>query len=113
MSGSAARVGCSRRRATGVPEEWPSRADARAGAAQNPAYRPADAITRGVRRNTVGRPANFAVRKWRGPAIGSPSGALPQIRFENLADGMSFDEILDAYPNLERDDAVTAIEMAC
>src|SRR6266567_3987417 len=26
MSGSAARVGCSRRRATGDPEEWPSRA---------------------------------------------------------------------------------------
>jgi hypothetical protein len=26
MSGSAARVGCSRRRATGGPEEWPSRA---------------------------------------------------------------------------------------
>ena len=59
MSGSAARVGCSKRRATGVPEEWPSRA--RHGlscALQNPAYRPAGVI-RGARRETAGRPTNF------------------------------------------------------
>jgi uncharacterized protein (DUF433 family) len=36
-----------------------------------------------------------------------------EVLFENLADGMSLDEILDAYPNLKRDDAVAAIEMAC
>jgi uncharacterized protein (DUF433 family) len=36
-----------------------------------------------------------------------------EILFENLADGMSLDEILDAYPNLKRDDAVAAIEIAC
>jgi uncharacterized protein (DUF433 family) len=36
-----------------------------------------------------------------------------EILFENLADGMSLDEILDAYPALNREDAVTAIEMAC
>jgi uncharacterized protein (DUF433 family) len=35
-----------------------------------------------------------------------------EVLFENLADGMSLDEILDAYPNLKRDDAVAAIEMA-
>ena len=34
------------------------------------------------------------------------------ILFDNLADGMSLDEILDAYPTLNRDDAVAAIEMA-
>jgi uncharacterized protein (DUF433 family) len=36
-----------------------------------------------------------------------------EILFENLADGMSLDEILDAYPSLKRDDAVAAIEIAC
>ena len=36
-----------------------------------------------------------------------------EVLFENLADGMSLDEILDAYPALNRKDAVTAIEMAC
>jgi uncharacterized protein (DUF433 family) len=36
-----------------------------------------------------------------------------EILFDNLADGMSFDEILDAYPTLNRDDAVAAIELAC
>jgi uncharacterized protein (DUF433 family) len=36
-----------------------------------------------------------------------------EILFENLADGMSLDEILDAYPNIKRDDAVAAIEIAC
>jgi len=33
------------------------------------------------------------------------------ILFDNLADGMSLDEILDAYPTLNRDDAVAAIEL--
>ena len=41
-SGSAVRVGCSKRRATGVPEEWPSRVRLAPQAIQNPAYRPAD-----------------------------------------------------------------------
>lgn len=36
-----------------------------------------------------------------------------EVLFENLADGLSLDEILDAYPNLKREDAVAAIEMAC
>jgi uncharacterized protein (DUF433 family) len=36
-----------------------------------------------------------------------------EVLFENLADGMSLDEILDAYPALNREDAVAAIEMAC
>jgi len=36
-----------------------------------------------------------------------------EVLFDNLADGMSLDEILDAYPTLNRDDAVAAIEMAC
>ena len=36
-----------------------------------------------------------------------------EVLFDNLADGMSLDEILDAYPTLKRDDAVSAIEMAC
>ena len=36
-----------------------------------------------------------------------------EVLFENLADGLSLDEILDAYPNLKREDAITAIEMAC
>jgi uncharacterized protein (DUF433 family) len=33
-----------------------------------------------------------------------------EVLFDNLADGMSLDEILDAYPRLNRDDAVAAIE---
>ena len=36
-----------------------------------------------------------------------------EVLFENLADGLSLDEILDAYPGLNREDAITAIEMAC
>jgi uncharacterized protein (DUF433 family) len=36
-----------------------------------------------------------------------------EVLFENLADGLSLDEILDAYPTLKREDAVAAIEMAC
>jgi uncharacterized protein (DUF433 family) len=35
-----------------------------------------------------------------------------EVLFENLADGMSLDEILDAYPGLKRADAVAAIELA-
>src|ERR1700730_2214303 len=43
----AVRVGCSRQRASVVPEEWPSRIACRkaGGALQNPAYRPADGFT--------------------------------------------------------------------
>jgi len=33
-----------------------------------------------------------------------------EVLFDNLADGMSLDEILDAYPTLKRHDAVAAIE---
>ncbi len=33
------------------------------------------------------------------------------VLFDNLADGMSLDDILDAYPGLSRDDAVAAIEL--
>jgi uncharacterized protein (DUF433 family) len=36
-----------------------------------------------------------------------------EVLFENLADGLSLDEILDAYPTLSREDAVAAIELAC
>jgi uncharacterized protein (DUF433 family) len=35
-----------------------------------------------------------------------------EVLFENLADGMSLEEILDAYPGLARDSAVAAIELA-
>ena len=35
-----------------------------------------------------------------------------EVLFENLADGMSLEEILDAYPTLKREDAVAAIELA-
>jgi len=33
-----------------------------------------------------------------------------EVLFENLADGMSLDDVLDAYPGLRREDAVAAIE---
>jgi len=36
-----------------------------------------------------------------------------EVLFDNLADGMSLDEILDAYPTLKRNDVVAAIELAC
>ncbi len=35
-----------------------------------------------------------------------------EVLFENLADGMSLDEILDAYPTLTRERAVRALEEA-
>lgn len=34
------------------------------------------------------------------------------VLFENLADGMSLDEILDAYPGLPRESAIAAIKLA-
>jgi uncharacterized protein (DUF433 family) len=36
-----------------------------------------------------------------------------EVLFDNLADGMSLDDILDAYPGLPRDSAVAVIELAC
>ena len=35
-----------------------------------------------------------------------------EVLLENLADGMSLDEILDAYPTLNREDALAAIQLA-
>ena len=35
-----------------------------------------------------------------------------EVLFENLADGLSLNEILDAYPGLRRADAIAAIELA-
>jgi len=34
------------------------------------------------------------------------------VLFENLADGMPLDAILDAYPGLSRDSAIAAIELS-
>jgi uncharacterized protein (DUF433 family) len=33
-----------------------------------------------------------------------------EVLFENLADGLSLDEILEAYPTLDRDDVVAVLE---
>jgi uncharacterized protein (DUF433 family) len=33
-----------------------------------------------------------------------------EVLFENLADGLSLDEILDSYPTLDRDDVVAVLE---
>ena len=52
----AVRVGCLRRRATGVPEEWPSRRRILSHAVQNPAYRPADLRIRALGGNPAERP---------------------------------------------------------
>jgi uncharacterized protein (DUF433 family) len=35
-----------------------------------------------------------------------------EVLFDNLADGMPLNEILDAYPGLSRDAAVAAIQLA-
>jgi uncharacterized protein (DUF433 family) len=34
------------------------------------------------------------------------------VLFENLADGLSLDEILDSYPTLKRDQAIEALRQA-
>ena len=34
------------------------------------------------------------------------------VLFENLADGLTLDEILHAYPTLDREDVVSALELA-
>src|SRR6202142_4718868 len=54
-SGPVVRVGCLMRRATGAPEEWPSRLRFAPRAIQNPAYRPADML-RGLGGKTAGPP---------------------------------------------------------
>jgi hypothetical protein len=46
------------RRATGVPEEWPSRLRFAPQALQNPAYRPADNV-KGARRKNPPSPRQF------------------------------------------------------
>ena len=33
-----------------------------------------------------------------------------EVLFENLADGLSLDEILDAYPTLDRNDVIAVLE---
>ena len=58
LSGSAVRVGCLMRRATGVQEEWPSRLRFAPQAIQNPAYRLADTRNGGSAGNRRA-PANF------------------------------------------------------
>ena len=35
-----------------------------------------------------------------------------EVLFENLADGLSLEEILDAHPTLNREDALAAIALA-
>ena len=61
MSRTAVRVGCLRRRVTGVLEEWPSRLRACCPQAiQNPAYRLAGFKLRASGGNRVGRPPIFA-----------------------------------------------------
>src|SRR6202035_2160641 len=59
MSRTAVRVGCWRRRVTGVLEEWPSRLRACLQAIQNPAYRLAGFKLKGVRRYPRRAPAKF------------------------------------------------------
>jgi len=34
------------------------------------------------------------------------------VLFENLADGLTLDEILDSYPTLKREQAIAALEQA-
>lgn len=36
-----------------------------------------------------------------------------EVLFENLEDGLTIDDIVDAYPSLVRADLVTALEEAC
>ncbi|HZL61052.1 MAG TPA: hypothetical protein VFC32_01985, partial [Pseudolabrys sp.] len=50
------------RRATGVPEEWPSRLRFAPQALQNPAYRPADML-RGLGGKTAGPPPIFKLHR--------------------------------------------------
>ena len=59
-SGPVIRVGCLTRRATGVPEEWPSRLRFAPQAIQNPAYRPADTSNGGSAQKTAEPPPIFA-----------------------------------------------------
>ena len=35
-----------------------------------------------------------------------------EVLFENLADGLTLDEILNTYPTLDREDVVSALELA-
>jgi len=35
------------------------------------------------------------------------------VLFENLADGLTVDEIVESYPNLSRDDLLAVLEEAC
>ncbi|HEY1930846.1 MAG TPA: DUF433 domain-containing protein [Acetobacteraceae bacterium] len=36
-----------------------------------------------------------------------------EVLFENLEDGLSIDEIIEAYPSLNREDVIACLEGAC
>ena len=36
-----------------------------------------------------------------------------EVLFENLEDGLSINEIIEAYPSLNKDDIITCLEGAC
>ena len=74
MSRTAVRVGCWRRRVTGVLEEWPSRLRACPQAIQNPAYRLAGSDVGASGGTPAGRPPPFL----RSPALFAlPTSKLP------------------------------------
>ena len=77
VSRPAVRVGCSKRPATGAPEEWPSRG--RKPAIQNPAYRPTGTLRRrrpetvgGVARSGATPPVRRAPPRWRVRPLSEP-----------------------------------------
>jgi len=47
-----------------------------------------------------------------GTAVFAGTRVPVRLLFENLADGVSLDEILEAFPSLERDQAVAALREA-
>jgi hypothetical protein len=77
----AVRVGCSRSRASAIPEEWPSRIVPRklGDALQNPAYRPADAENEGFGATTPD-PSPFSTFRLIAPQSSATTPSVLQAR---------------------------------
>ena len=94
VSGFAVRVGCLRRRAIAVPEEWPPRGlsceSKEMPALQNPAYRPADACVRGLGGIPAGPSPVSDGCRYNRTSLGRNKVSFTQIIFRFLLQGKSY-----------------------
>lgn len=60
----------------------------------------------------VGQPITIDMKILGGTPVFSGTRVPVAVLFENLADGLTLDEILDSYPTLKREQAIDALHRA-